>query len=184
MLAENSWHPPLNSRTSKGAFDKSARHPLPADGARDGICPPMPPAGSASATPRPARVLKRGMVSCWLGATRQKQAAAVRRPRAAARAHNEGGGPCRHFCLLSMTPFQSPSPKAGVGAIVFQVKSKKNFQGLVTCCLSRRLKDLKDLTVLLDPRVPLLHSERTQGFAADPVYGRAKCLPMLGSLKT
>ena len=27
------------------------------------------------------------------------------------------------------------------------------------------------------------HSERTQGFAADPVYGRAKCLPMLGSLK-
>ena len=23
-----------------------------------------------------------------------------------------------------------------------------------------------------------------QGFAADPVYGRAKCLPMLGSLKT
>ena len=31
---------------------------------------------------------------------------------------------------------------------------------------------------------PLLHSERVQGFAADPVYGRAKCLPMLGSLKT
>ena len=39
-------------------------------------------------------------------------------------------------------------------------------------------------TVLLDPRDPLLHSERVQGFAADPVYGRAKCLPMLGSLKT
>ena len=33
-------------------------------------------------------------------------------------------------------------------------------------------------------RDPLLHSERVQGFAADPVYGRAKCLPMLGSLKT
>ena len=30
----------------------------------------------------------------------------------------------------------------------------------------------------------LLHPERTQGFAADPVYGRAKCLPMLGSLET
>ena len=49
-------------------------------------------------------------------------------------------------------------------------------------------KDLKDLkeepSVLLDPRDPLLQSERTQGFAADPVYGRAKCLPMLGSLKT
>ena len=27
-------------------------------------------------------------------------------------------------------------------------------------------------------------SMRAQGFAADPVYGRAKCLPMLGSLKT
>ena len=39
-------------------------------------------------------------------------------------------------------------------------------------------------TVLLDPRDPSLQSERTQGFAADPVYGRAKCLPMLGSLKT
>jgi hypothetical protein len=39
-------------------------------------------------------------------------------------------------------------------------------------------------TVLLDPRDPLLQSERTQGFTADPVYGRAKCLPMLGSLKT
>jgi hypothetical protein len=30
----------------------------------------------------------------------------------------------------------------------------------------------------------VLHSERTQGFAADPVYGRAKCLPMLGEIKT
>ena len=27
-----------------------------------------------------------------------------------------------------------------------------------------------------------MQSERTQGFAADPVYGRAKCLPMLGSI--
>ena len=60
----------------------------------------------------------------------------------------------------------------------------------------KNLKDLKDLvppfshslraicTVLLDRRDPLLHSERVQGFTADPVYGRAKCLPMLGSLKT
>ena len=51
-------------------------------------------------------------------------------------------------------------------------------------------------TVLLDPRDPLLRSERTQGFTADPVYGRfahvgrnqnlkdLKSLPMLGSLKT
>ena len=39
-------------------------------------------------------------------------------------------------------------------------------------------------TVLLDLRDPSLQSERRQGFAADPVYGRAKCLPMLGSLKT
>jgi hypothetical protein len=30
----------------------------------------------------------------------------------------------------------------------------------------------------------LLQSERTQGFTADPVYGRAKCLPMLGEIKT
>ena len=29
-------------------------------------------------------------------------------------------------------------------------------------------------TVLLDPRDPLLRSERTQGFAAGPVYGREK----------
>ena len=31
--------------------------------------------------------------------------------------------------------------------------------------------------------VGILHSERVQGFAADPDYGRAKCLPMLGALK-
>ena len=36
------------------------------------------------------------------------------------------------------------------------------------------LKDKKDLQ----------DSERTQGFAADPVYGRAKRLPMLGEIKT
>ena len=39
-------------------------------------------------------------------------------------------------------------------------------------------------TLLLDPRDPSLQAERTQGFAAHPVYGRAECLPMLGSLKT
>ena len=33
-------------------------------------------------------------------------------------------------------------------------------------------------------RDPLLHSEKTQGFAADPIYGRAKYLPMLGEIKT
>ena len=38
--------------------------------------------------------------------------------------------------------------------------------------------------VLLDPRDPLLQSERKQGFTAGPVYGRAKCLPVLSSLKT
>ena len=34
------------------------------------------------------------------------------------------------------------------------------------------------------PRDPVLQSERTQGFTAGPVYGRAKCLPVLGSLIT
>ena len=29
-----------------------------------------------------------------------------------------------------------------------------------------------------------MQSERTQGFTADPVYGRAKCLPMFGFLRT
>ena len=29
----------------------------------------------------------------------------------------------------------------------------------------------------LDPRDPPLQSERRQGFTADPVYGRVKCLP-------
>ena len=33
------------------------------------------------------------------------------------------------------------------------------------------------------PRNPV-SKERTQGFAADPVYERAKCLPMLGEIKT
>ena len=39
-------------------------------------------------------------------------------------------------------------------------------------------------TVLLDPRDPFLQSERTQGFAAGPVYGRAKCLPVLGAFRS
>ena len=30
----------------------------------------------------------------------------------------------------------------------------------------------------------IIQSEKTQGFAADPVYGRAKCLPVLGEIKT
>ena len=37
--------------------------------------------------------------------------------------------------------------------------------------------------VLLDPRDPSLQSERTQSFAAGPVYAREKCLPMLGAFK-
>ena len=41
-----------------------------------------------------------------------------------------------------------------------------------------------DCTVLLDPRNPLLRSERIQGFAAGPVYARAKCLPTVGAFKT
>ena len=39
-------------------------------------------------------------------------------------------------------------------------------------------------TALLDPRDPLLQSEWTQGFTVNPVYGRAKCLSMLGEIKT
>jgi len=35
-------------------------------------------------------------------------------------------------------------------------------------------------TVLLDLRDPLLHSERTQSFAADPVYGRGEVFAYVG----
>ena len=35
-------------------------------------------------------------------------------------------------------------------------------------------------TVLLDPRDPLLHSERTQGFAADPVYAKGEVFAYVG----
>ena len=35
-------------------------------------------------------------------------------------------------------------------------------------------------TVLLDPRDPLLHSERTQGFAADPDYWKGEVLAYVG----
>jgi len=35
-------------------------------------------------------------------------------------------------------------------------------------------------TVLLDPRDPLLQSERTQGFAADPVYVKGEVLAYVG----
>ena len=35
-------------------------------------------------------------------------------------------------------------------------------------------------TVLLDPRDPLLHSERTQGFAADPDYWTGEVFAYVG----
>ena len=35
-------------------------------------------------------------------------------------------------------------------------------------------------TVLLDPRDPLLHSERAQGFAADPVYVKSEVFAYVG----
>jgi len=35
-------------------------------------------------------------------------------------------------------------------------------------------------TVLLDPRDPLLHSERTQGFAADPDYWKGEVFTYVG----
>ena len=35
-------------------------------------------------------------------------------------------------------------------------------------------------TVLLDPRDPLLHSERTQGFAADPDYWKDEAFAYVG----
>ena len=35
-------------------------------------------------------------------------------------------------------------------------------------------------TVLLDPRNPLLQSERTQGFAADPVYVKGEVFAYVG----
>ena len=39
-------------------------------------------------------------------------------------------------------------------------------------------------TVLLDPRDPLLHSERTQGFAADPDYWKGGVFAYVGSIQT
>jgi len=38
-------------------------------------------------------------------------------------------------------------------------------------------------TVLLDPRDPLLHSERTQGFAADPDYWKGEVFAYVGSIQ-
>ena len=35
-------------------------------------------------------------------------------------------------------------------------------------------------TVLLDPRDPLLHAERTQGFAADPDYWKGEVFAYVG----
>jgi hypothetical protein len=49
---------------------------------------------------------------------------------------------------------------------------------------SLKLKQRAICTVLLDPRDLLLQSERTQSFAADLDYGRVKCLPMFGEIKT
>ena len=38
-------------------------------------------------------------------------------------------------------------------------------------------------TVLLDPRDPLLQSERMQGFAADPVYVKGEVFAYVGSIQ-
>ena len=63
----------------------------------------------------------------------------------------------------------------GSRAVHFSLELKSAFSRLLVTAIC---------TVLLDPRDPLLQSERTQDFTADPVYGRAKCLPMLGAFKT
>ena len=36
----------------------------------------------------------------------------------------------------------------------------------------------------LDPRDPLLRSEKKQGFSEDPLYERARCWSTLGEIKT
>ena len=41
---------------------------------------------------------------------------------------------------------------------------------------------ISELT-LLDPRDPLLHSERTQGFAADPDYWKGEVFAYVGSIQ-
>ena len=38
-------------------------------------------------------------------------------------------------------------------------------------------------TTLLDPRDPLLHPERTQGFAADPDYWKGEVFAYVGSIQ-
>ena len=74
---------------------------------------------------------------------------------------------------------------------VKDLKDLKDLKGVSLGYVGRNynLKDLKDQNknlfgLIQRSRDPLLRSERKQGFSADPFYCRARCLPMLGSLKT
>ena len=48
------------------------------------------------------------------------------------------------------------------------------------CRITRQTLTASHLTVLLDPRDLLLQSERTQSFAADPVYVKGKVFAYVG----
>ena len=64
------------------------------------------------------------------------------------------------------------------------LKGKSLRSSYTELCPQKRLGGVEMESRLgADPRDPLLRSERTQDFAAGPVYGRARCLPMLGEIK-
>jgi hypothetical protein len=77
---------------------------------------------------------------------------------------------------MGITTAVSP-PKAAKTATPRPLPSRHrvallNFDQFCKIWANLNLKDLKDVLFL------------TQGFAADPVYGRVKCLPMMGEIKT
>jgi len=72
-----------------------------------------------------------------------------------------------------------------------EIKTKRTQKIGVLVCMRARASGLTQIpsprafcTGGLDPRDPLLRSERKQGFSADPFYGRARYWPMLGEIKT
>jgi hypothetical protein len=68
---------------------------------------------------------------------------------------------------------------AYVGSIQNLKDLKDDWKGEVFAYVGS-IQNLKDLKDLLDPRDLLLHSDRTQGFAADPVYMKGEVFAYVG----
>ena len=80
--------------------------------------------------------------------------------------------PLQAYCRLLSGPYVGVTVYRGASLIRKGPHHRTAIRAQIRSSYCRVLRDgnFFEATVLLDPRDPLLHSERPQGFAADPDY--------------